>query len=138
MHTSTTPKILYVDDDSDDCNFLSETFAATATNADLVCAPGGEEALQYLNSVDENALPSLIILDLNMPRWDGRQTLKNIKSNPHYSGIPVVILSTSNNLMDREVCKRLGAASYMQKPNRYEGYRDIVNRLLPLMQAVHE
>ncbi|MFL5739119.1 MAG: response regulator [Flavisolibacter sp.] len=135
MNTTTTPKILYVDDDSDDWIFLSESFAATTTGTDLVCASGGEEAIKYLNSQNHDDLPSLIILDLNMPRWDGRQTLNYIKSNPELSDIPVVILSTSENKMDMEVCARLGATRYMQKPYKYEEYKDVVRNCIPLIKA---
>jgi len=132
---TTIPKVLYVDDDSDDCVFLSESFAAATTGTNLVCASGGEEAILYLNSINDNSLPSLIILDLNMPRWDGRQMLRYIKSNPNFSGIPVVILSTSENKADKEICARLGAASYLQKPVHYDGYKDIVKNCIPLMKG---
>lgn len=131
--SSTIPKILYVDDDSDDCIFLSESFAANASCTDLVYAPGGEEAIRYLDAMDDEGLPSLIILDLNMPRWDGRQTLNYIKSNPHYSAIPVVVLSTSESKIDKEVCARLGAATYLQKPYQYEGYKTIVQSCIPYL-----
>jgi CheY-like chemotaxis protein len=131
----TSVKVLYVDDDNDDCLLLSESFAATTSDARLVCAPGGQEAINYLNSVHDEHLPSLIILDLNMPRWDGRQTLSYIKSHPEYASIPVVILSTSESKLDKEVCKRLGAASYLRKPFHYDGYRDVVNYCLPLMKT---
>jgi CheY-like chemotaxis protein len=131
--TTIIPKILYVDDDNDDCIFLAESFANTETN--LVCACGGEEAISYLNSINSESLPSLIILDLNMPKWDGRQTLCYIKAHPSLSSIPVVILSTSNNKTDQEVCVRLGAASYLQKPYYYDGYKEIVKNCLPLMKV---
>jgi CheY-like chemotaxis protein len=136
VSTTTIPKILYIDDDSDDCIFLRESFAASSiTHTNLIWASGGEEAISYLHSIDHDALPSLIILDLNMPRWDGRQTLNYIKSDPELAAIPVVILSTSENNMDKEACKRLGAASYLQKPYHYEGYKDIVRNCMPLIKV---
>ena len=135
MNKAIHPKILYVDDDSDDCIFLAESFAVSNISTDLVCASGGEEAITYLNSISTDALPSLIILDLNMPKWDGRQTLCYIKSHPSLSDIPVVILSTSGNNTDKEVCTRLGAISYLQKPYFYDGYKEIVNNCLPLMKT---
>jgi CheY-like chemotaxis protein len=131
----TTPVILYVDDDKDDCNLLKESFSTTTTS--LVCLSGGEDAIRYLNNVKEH-YPSLIILDLNMPRWDGKQTLNYIKSHPHLSNIPVVILSTSENKIDKEVCKRLGAADYLLKPSRFEGYRKIVENCIPLLELSGE
>ncbi|HEU4471817.1 MAG TPA: response regulator [Flavisolibacter sp.] len=126
------PKILYVDDDSDDCILLTESFASAS--ADLVCASDGQTAIKYLHSVETGALPSLIILDLNMPGWDGKQTLNYIKSDPSLSSIPVVILSTSENRMDKEVCSRLGAASYFQKPFHYDGYKEVVKSCMPLVK----
>jgi CheY-like chemotaxis protein len=129
------PKILYVDDDSDDCVFLSESFALNAHPADLIWASGGEEAIRYLNRVPTDSLPSLILLDLNMPKWDGKQTLSYIKSKPELAQIPVVMLSTSASKLDKEVCARLGAASYLQKPSHYEGYRNIVQNCLPFLTA---
>ena len=135
MSESIHPKILYIDDDSDDCIFLSESLAEANTSTDLVYASGGEEVIKYLNSISHEALPSLIILDLNMPKWDGRQTLCYIKAHPSLAAIPVVILSTSNNKSDQEVCTRLGAISYLQKPYYFEGYKDIVKNCLPLMKV---
>ena len=134
--TNTTPKILYVDDDSDDCVLLTESFSSSDSTTDFICAGGGEEAINYLNSVGHEALPSLIILDLNMPKLDGRKTLSYIKSHPGLADIPVVILSTSENKSDKEVCTKLGAAFYFQKPFHYEGYKDIVKDCLPLLKIL--
>ena len=131
---NTIPNVLYVDDDSDDCILLKESFEANTKDTRIVCASGGEEAIRYLHSIHNNPLPSLIILDLNMPRWDGRKTLSYIKSNPEFASIPVIILSTSENKRDKDVCARLGATSYLQKPFHYDGYRDIVRFCLPLIK----
>lgn len=126
MNNAAKSVILYVDDDSDDCIFLKTSLEDSGKAADLVCARDGEEALQYLNSIALDALPSLIVLDLNMPRLDGRQTLHYLKSQPRLSGIPVVILSTSENESEKEACRRLGAASYFKKPYRFDEYKGIV------------
>ena len=136
MSTATfIPQILYIDDDSDDCLFLSESFAQAGNKTNLICASDGEQAINYLNSIHDEPLPSLIILDLNMPRRDGKQTLSYLKSQPNLAGIPVVILSTSENTMDKEVCRRLGAASYLQKPFHIDGYKEIVKICIPLMKS---
>jgi len=120
-------KILYVDDDVDDRYFMSLSLTETGTNADLICASNGEDAIQYLNSIKASDLPSLIILDLNMPKWDGRKTLNYLKKQPHLAEIPVVILSTSNSNNDRESCALLGASSYYTKPYRFDDYKQIIN-----------
>jgi CheY-like chemotaxis protein len=120
-------KILYVDDDVDDRYFMSLSLTETGTNADLICASNGEDAIQYLNSTKVSDLPSLIILDLNMPKWDGRKTLNYLKKQPHLANIPVVILTTSNSNSDRESCALLGASSYYTKPYRFDDYKQIIS-----------
>jgi CheY-like chemotaxis protein len=120
-------KILYVDDDVDDRYFMSLSLTETGTNADLICASNGEDAIQYLNSTKVSDLPSLIILDLNMPKWDGRKTLNYLKKQPHLANIPVVILTTSNSNTDRESCALLGASSYYTKPYRFDDYKQIIS-----------
>jgi CheY-like chemotaxis protein len=133
--TATPSTILYVDDDADDQLLLSESLQDQQAPAHLICASDGEEAVAYLNALDQSALPSLIILDLNMPRWDGKRTLSYIKSHPVLSGIPVIILSTSGNKADQESCYRLGAISYLEKPYDYREYRKIINYFIPLLKT---
>lgn len=137
MLTTSTARILYIDDDSDDCFFLSESLSDSGIALDLHCATDGEDAIQQLNDMSDDELPGLIILDMNMPKWDGRQTLRYLKENERYSQIPVVILSTSENKMDQEICRHLGAVTYLKKPFHFEGYKQIIHKILPyLPQAV--
>jgi CheY-like chemotaxis protein len=119
--------ILYIDDDSDDCLILRSSLEDTGNTAHLICASDGEEAVRYLDSISSSSFPNLIVLDINMPRWDGFQTLSYLKSDPRLAGIPVVVLSTSDNKADKESCEKLGAASYFKKPYRYDDYITIVN-----------
>ena len=133
--TTASSTILYIDDDSDDCLILKSSLEDCGNNANLIFANDGEEAVRYLNSVSPASLPALIILDLNMPRWDGKQTLSYIKSQPHLAAIPVVVLSTSESKMDKDACAQLGAASYFQKPFHYDGYRSIINDFNRYMKA---
>jgi CheY-like chemotaxis protein len=125
--------ILYVDDDNDDCIFLKTSIEDAGSKADVICASDGEEAVRYLNSVSSDALPSLIVLDLNMPRWDGKKTLQYLKSNPQLSKIPVVILSTSER--EKERCQQMGAVSYYIKPHHFIGYREIIDNFFQVMKA---
>ena len=134
MNTTTPPRILYVDDDTDDCFFLSTSLQESSSGTELVCAGNGEEAIQYLHSVPPSGLPALIVLDLNMPRLDGRQVLSYLKEQPHLSGIPVVMLSTSDNKVYKDECTRLGAARFLKKPFHFDGYRDIVDNFIDLIR----
>ena len=133
MRQSATSRILYVDDDSDDCYFLSTSLSEAGAAADLVCATDADEAIHYLDSADASNLPALIILDLNMPKRDGRQTLSYIKAQPRLSNIPVIIFSTSENKLDQEACTLLGATSYYKKPFHYDGYKQIINSFMLLL-----
>jgi CheY-like chemotaxis protein len=127
--SNATYRILYADDDADDHFILKESFQSNGIHAEMVSAVDGQEALQYLETVHPASLPSLIILDLNMPRMDGRQTLSLLKKHPYFSSIPVVILSTSNNKAEKEYCQQQGAASYFIKPRHYTGYQSLVQSL---------
>lgn len=131
---TTYSSILYADDDSDDRFFLRESLVATGLKADLVCTNDGEEAIHYLeNARLQNNLPALIVLDLNMPKRNGKETLSYLKSNPRFASIPVVMLSTSEDKMDKEECVSLGAICYFTKPSRYDGYAEIIKSFQPYM-----
>ncbi|HET7897226.1 MAG TPA: response regulator [Flavisolibacter sp.] len=134
--TTTRPStILYIDDDSDDCLILKSSLEDCGNSANLIFANDGEEAVRYLNSVSPASLPNLIVLDLNMPRWDGKQTLRYLKSQPHLASIPVVVLSTSINETDINACASLGAASYFSKPFHYDGYKNMIADFSRYMKA---
>lgn len=135
MSNTTKSTILYIDDDSDDCIFLKTSVEDVDNQANVICATDAEEAVNFLNSVPSESLPSLIVLDLNMPRWDGRRTLSYLKAHPLLSAIPVVILSTSENEKEKISCQQLGAASYHKKPHRFEEYRGIVANFFEIIQA---
>lgn len=135
-HVTFAPStILYIDDDSDDCFIMQSSFEDSGNSAKLICANDGEEAVRYLNSVSPSSLPNLIVMDMNMPRWDGKRTLGYLKSQPHLAGIPVVMLSTSENKADKDVCTQLGAVSYFTKPYHYEGYKTIIDNFSRYMKA---
>jgi CheY-like chemotaxis protein len=133
--TAIGPTILYIDDDSDDCLIMRSSLEDNGSSTNLICANDGEEAVRYLNSVAPSSLPDLIVLDLNMPRWDGRRTLSYLKSQPHLAAIPVVVLSTSENKTDKDACAQLGAASYIKKPFHYDGYKSIINDFSQYVKA---
>jgi len=111
-----TKAILLVDDDEEDRMLLQDAFDDLGYGSILKQAQNGEEALVYLKGLPTEALPSLIVLDLNMPRLNGRQTLQHLKSDPRLDKITVVIFSTSHNPKEQRECLLLGAHSYIIKP----------------------
>jgi CheY-like chemotaxis protein len=81
------------------------------------CFENGLELVQYVEALPTGALlPACIILDLNMPVWDGMQTLKVLKSHPQYAEVPVFIFSTSTSERDTHLAESIGAVAYITKP----------------------
>lgn len=130
---TTASKILYADDDSDDCFLLSESIVSNGLHADLVYAANGQEAISYMDR-SPDALPSLVILDVNMPKMNGRETLRYLKNHPRYKTIPVIMLSTSDNKIEMDACAAQGALSYFVKPRHMDGYDTIVKACRPYVE----
>jgi len=116
--------ILIAEDDADDRFLLQAAFEENGFTDKLHFVENGVEILDYLNSLGNKTgvkkLPRFILLDLNMPKKDGREVLKEIKQNPELRKIPVVIFSTTNNEQEMRRCYELGANSYITKPNSFE------------------
>jgi CheY-like chemotaxis protein len=122
--------ILCVDDDIDDYTLVFEAIKTIDPSMYIVEAHDGEEALNYLNKAKTfNILPCLVILDINMPRMDGKQTLVHIKEDTDLKNIPVVILSTSDTQRDRLFCSYYGVDLYT-KPNKTAEYKLVIDQLL--------
>ena len=121
--------ILMVDDDEEDCELMKEAFKETRLANDLRFVDDGEKLLDYLNHMgfyadpSQSPRPGLILLDLNMPKKDGREVLKEIKSDPDLREIPVVVFTTSR--AERDILKSydLGANAFVTKP---VGFRSLV------------
>lgn len=135
MRTTKTAKILYVEDDHDDRFFLNESAVSFSLPAEITYASDGSEAIDYLNKSTGKNLPSLIVLDLNMPKVNGKETLEIIKEDPNYSKIPVIVLSTSENKEDKEFCKSKGVISYLIKPGHFNEYELIIKSFLPFLPS---
>ncbi len=113
--------ILVADDDEDDCLLIRDALAESRINGNLQFVYDGKALLEVLGGPRRKGppvalLPDLILLDLNMPRKDGREALREIKKDPLLRSIPVVILTTSSDSRDMELCRRLGASSFITKP----------------------
>jgi CheY-like chemotaxis protein len=80
----------------------------------------GEKALSYLEQLEKDALPNVIVLDLNMPKLNGTQVLRILKNDQRFKNITVIIYSTSVNTIEKEETLNLGAHSYIIKPISYE------------------
>ena len=110
-------KILLVDDDPEDRAIIEDAMDMIHSVKVLCFAENGEQALEFLEQQHSGRkLPCLIVLDLNMPKMNGTQTLRVLKSDERFKNIPVIIYSTSINPFEKEKCLDLGAESYITKP----------------------
>ena len=125
--------ILIADDDADDRFLVKAAFDDTGFNDTLLFVENGVEAIDEMNQrlTQGNQLPQLILLDLNMPKKDGREVLRELKQHPLLKKIPVVIFSTTNNPQEIARCYDLGANSYITKPNSFE-------QLINILSAVRQ
>ncbi|MDO6476668.1 response regulator [Alteromonas sp. 1_MG-2023] len=127
--------ILMADDDEDDRLLTLDALKESRVLNNLYCVEDGVELLEYLRREGKYAdpkdspRPSLILLDLNMPRKDGREALQEIKADASLRGIPVVILTTSKEEEDMLKGYDLGCASYITKPVNFEGLVDLMRAL---------
>jgi len=110
-------KLFIVDDDTDDIDFFQEVLHDMNSNITCSVALNGETALKLLKD-PKNELPDYIFVDLNMPRINGKQLLKEIKSTDSLKHIPVIIYSTTGAESDINEIKRLGAKTFLIKPTR--------------------
>ena len=132
---SKTLTILMADDDEDDRILAQDAMKESRVLNELYFVEDGVELLAYLNGEgkyadrDSYPLPGLILLDLNMPKKDGREALSEIKNNPALRRIPVVILTTSKAEEDMLRGYDLGAASYITKPVTFDSLVELMKAL---------
>ncbi len=121
-------RIFVVDDDPDDQELVTEALGMIEIRSVQEYFLDGQELMDRL--VAEKAiLPDLILLDLNMPRVDGRTALSRIKSNDKLRHLPIVILTTSRSEDDVRSCYRLGANSFITKPARFEELVSVMEKV---------
>ena len=127
--------ILLIEDDLDDQRIMRRLLEKSTTPNKLFTVGDGTDALAYLYRKDhyKNAQqaprPDLIVLDLNLPRLDGRQVLHRIKQDEELRSIPVVVVTTSSTERDRKQSMVLGADSYFTKPVAADELLDVFQRL---------
>ena len=127
--------LLLAEDDPDDRLLTRQALEKSRVANDLRCVEDGEELLDYLRrrgryaDPKQSPRPGLILLDLNMPRKDGREALREIKSDPRLRAIPIVALTTSKSEEDVVRTYNLGVNSYITKPVRFSA-------LVEVMQAI--
>jgi len=120
--------IIFADDDADDLELITGFFKHYNQNINVLEFKDGKEVLKFLDDFALNATPLLIVMDINMPRLNGKETLAAIRQHPKYQYVPVVIYTTSNNESDESYCRQLGA-SWVSKSSTVEGVKQVAKVL---------
>jgi two-component system response regulator len=127
--------ILLVEDDSNDVSLTLRAFKQYKITNDVTVAQDGAEALDYLFARGAHAgrggndLPTVVLLDLKLPKVDGLEVLRQVRSDERTKLLPVVILTSSDEERDIVESYRLGANSYVRKPVEFENFAEAVRQL---------
>jgi CheY-like chemotaxis protein len=126
--------ILVAEDDSDDRFLLQTAFREKGFNDKVEFVENGVELIEYLTRLQddktgEGNYPYFILLDLNMPKKDGREALKEIKQHPVFKKIPIIVFTTTKNENEIRRCYELGANTYIVKPVSFEGLLKAVDSI---------
>ncbi len=128
--------ILFIDDNAADCDLFGLAMDEVGEGLRLATECNATKAVERLRIAPEAELPSLILLDLNMPQLNGKEVLRWIRSQSRLSHVRVVMFSTSSRPSDEQECRNLGADDYVVKPGSYDQlvglarrFTDLVNRL---------
>ncbi|MFZ4633368.1 MAG: response regulator [Saprospiraceae bacterium] len=132
-NTAEHPILLVADDDADDRYLLKSAFDESGIRGSILFVEDGLDLLDFLSQtgrhVHQLKMPGLILLDLNMPKKDGRTVLKELKNRPEYQHIPVVVFSTSKSPDEIRQLYRLGANSFIVKPSSFDQLLQVMQHL---------
>ncbi|MCX6620556.1 MAG: response regulator [Acidobacteria bacterium] len=119
--------IVLIEDNAGDVFLIKRALERNAIECDLTLFEDGEAALKALSMDADNPIqPDLILLDLNLPRRDGREVLRVAREQPSLAGTPIAVITSSFSARDREEALRLGATRYIHKPTNFAEFLDDV------------
>jgi CheY-like chemotaxis protein len=123
--------VLWIEDSSSDVLLLKIAASEIGSNLVFETISNGGEAMDTLSSLgsEDDELPQLVLLDLNLPQAHGEEILGLMKQHPALRAIPAVVLTTSDAPRDRERCLTIGCAEYIVKPVNFDGYMDLARHL---------
>lgn len=122
-------KTLYlVDDDQDDRFFIRQAIQEAGAQVEIVEAENGLELLSLIRR-EEHSVASLILLDMNMPKMNGLETIAAIRSDPRTASTPIVMISTSSSPALIETAYRAGVDDFVTKPSSFEGFNSLGSQL---------
>ena len=122
--------ILLGEDDIDDQELLKEVFLSIDESLGFVPINNGKKLISYLHDLEDDRLPSVLILDYNMPELNGAEILEILKSHERFKSIPKIIWSTSNSYDYKAQCLKHGATEYIVKPSNMSNLVEVAKHML--------
>jgi DNA-binding response OmpR family regulator len=123
-------KVLLIEDDMDDVELLKEAFGDNKVQYEMEIIMEGDRVKPFLQNAE--FIPSIIIMDLNLPKTDGKEILKDIKSTDAFKTIPLIVFSTSSSKEDIEYAYTLGANKFITKPTTIAGWNETIEIIVHL------
>ena len=130
--------ILLVDDDLEDQFIFCDALETVDNTEPVHIECSGVDALEYLSTLPHQQLPCVVLADLNMPKMNGSELLKELKRADSFRNIPVIIYTTSVNESEKEACLRLGAYDYITKPMSYHQSIEVAKMIVNLCHELKE
>ncbi len=128
--------ILVVDDNASDRDLLRIAFAMAGLEVAMESAKDGLDGMEKLQqAVLEGKRYSVVLIDINIPRMDGRELLEWAMTQDELAVVPMVMLTSSHSPTDRRRCLDLGASAYLTKPADFKGYEEIIRAVQPLIEG---
>jgi two-component system response regulator len=127
--------ILLVEDNPAEVKITQRALKESGVGVELIVVRDGQEALDYLLRQGPHAVgqgwrePALILLDLNLPRLNGREVLERIRATPHLRSVPVIVLTTSNRVEDVRAMYAAGANTYIEKPQDFARFVTVLETI---------
>lgn len=137
MKSSSLPRVLLVEDNPGDIFLFEECVREHAPPLEILVAKEVDEGLRLL-APENGPVPCLALIDLQLPKRDGRLLLSFVRGQPHLSGMPAVVLSSSQRMADRESALELGAREVLIKPSDWHGYCRLVGHLAGYWSPRHD
>lgn len=136
------PYILLIEDNPDDIELTTLAFKKNNFANEIIVVEDGQEAVDFLlgedSEVSDRGYPTVILLDLQLPKLNGHEVLERIKNNEETKRIPVVILTSSKEEEDILTVYELGANSYVRKPVNYQDFVEVVNNMGVYWLAINQ
>lgn len=120
--------ILLIEDDMDDIDLLKDAFEDNKVPYHMEVIMDGDKVSGYLESVE--TLPEIIVMDLNLPKIDGKEILLELKSSFYLTNIPIIILTTSSSREDIDYCNNMGIRKFITKPASMDGWNSTIHSII--------